>query len=49
MSQLWDAEVETSDDEPDHGLADAVVTPLPESVYWGKDIADERYLVVSRS
>jgi hypothetical protein len=28
---------------------DAVVTPLTESVYWGKDIADERYLVVSRS
>ena len=28
---------------------DAVVTQLPEPVYWGKDIADERYLVVSRS
>ena len=29
--------------------AEVVVTPLPESVYWGKDITDERYLLVGRS
>jgi SAM-dependent methyltransferase len=27
----------------------AEVTPLPEPVYWGKHITDERYLLVSRS
>jgi hypothetical protein len=55
MSQLWDAEADTYDDEPDQVLADPQTRAawrdllLPESVYWGKDIADERYLVVSRS
>ena len=57
MSQLWDAEADAfDDDEPDHGLADPQTRGaawrdllLPESVYWGKDIAGERYLVVSRS
>jgi SAM-dependent methyltransferase len=27
---------------------DATVRHLPEAVYWGKDVADERYLLVSR-
>ncbi len=26
--------------------SDVVVRPLPESVYWGREIADERYLLV---
>ena len=49
MSQLWDAEADTTEEIVRTVRTDAVVTPLPESVYWGKDIADERYLVVSRS
>ena len=28
--------------------ADVAVRPLPEAVYWGKEITDERYLIVSR-
>ena len=28
--------------------ADVTVRPLPDSVYWGKDIDDERYLLVGR-
>jgi SAM-dependent methyltransferase len=28
--------------------SEAEVTRLPEAIYWGKDITDERYLVVSR-
>lgn len=28
---------------------DVEVTPLPEEVYWGKPITDERYLLVSRA
>ncbi len=28
--------------------AEATVRHLPDTVYWGKEIADERYLVVSR-
>ena len=31
------------------GRADVTVTPMPEPVYWGKDIDDERYLLVSRA
>jgi len=27
----------------------AVIRPLPEPVYWGKEIDDERYLLVSRT
>lgn len=27
----------------------AEVTPLPDSVYWGKEISDERYVLVSRA
>lgn len=29
--------------------SDATTRHLPESVYWGKDIEDERYLLVSRA
>ncbi|MHA7985954.1 class I SAM-dependent methyltransferase [Rathayibacter sp. CAU 1779] len=27
---------------------EATIRPMPESVYWGKDIDDERYMIVSR-
>jgi SAM-dependent methyltransferase len=29
--------------------SEVTVRPMPEAVYWGKDIDDERYLLVSRS
>lgn len=30
-------------------LAETIVRPLPERVYWGKEIDDERYLLVART
>ncbi|MGD9958179.1 class I SAM-dependent methyltransferase [Nocardioides sp.] len=30
-----------------HAGAAGVVTPLPEAVYWGKEITDERYLLIA--
>lgn len=37
----WDAEAVAIDDQPDHGLRDPIL--------WGKEIDDERYLLMSRS
>ena len=37
--RYWDEQAATFDDEADHGLR--------EPSFWGKDVADERYLLVS--
>ena len=48
---LWQNEAGLSADETVAMLSaagrDSTVTPLPEAVYWGRQITDQRYLVVS--